>query len=501
MKLRRFSSLMPLAAALALGSCSGLPQQGGGGGGTATLSVTMVADTPPANPSLLSFEVTITGIDLTPASGAAHSLPLSPQPVVDLIRLQSDSVFLGSFQNIPAATYSSITVSLSSLQITFLNDTSGTISGCLSGQICKITPAAAGSPQISLSPALILSAGGQQGLGIDFNLNNAISISGGNLTVNFSPAAPSPAALTTFTLPRLNSNLGINQLDLIEDFTGVVSLSGQNVTITSPTRGTITANITSNSFFDPNPDTANLLCPNAPSNCAAAGQVASVDVFVNADGTLSIKEYEPLLPAPQDIVEGIVVSIDQINQTQFSIVTTHKVQAAQNSLIAGLQVGDPLALTIIPFPNPFLVDTKGLPVPPSNLGFFAGTTNNTVLRLGQTVAVHVTTFTAASGNIIAAASADTVILRWSRFTATASAPFAPSTFKITGFPSYFNLAGIAEVQTFTGTPGTDGVTNLEGITSVSLLTDNRPVALRALFIQNSTDSAQFPFFAAKVRQH
>lgn len=466
----------------------------------------MVADTLPANPSLLSFQVTINGITLTPTTGPVQNLTPA-QPAVELMRLQSDSAFLGSFPNIPAATYSSITVSLSNPRITFLNDTGGTLSGCLIGQICTITPAAAGTPQITLAPALTLSSGGQQGLVIDFNLKNAISISGGNLTVNFNPTAPSPAVLSTFTLPRPNSNLSSSQLDLIEDFTGVITqlnAATQTITVQSATRGQLIAKATPTTNFDSNPDPANPICTSLTFSCVQQNQVVSIDAVLNADGTLSLQEFEPLLTAPQDIVEGIVVSIDQINLAQFSIVTTEKVQAAQNSLIAGLKIGDPLAVVITPSPNPFLVDKKGLLVPPGNVNFFAGSTNNTVLRLGQTVAVHVTTFTAPSGNLIAAATVDTVTLRWSRFTATASAPFSLSTFNITNLPSYFNVTATAQVQIFTGTPGADGVTNLEGIPSgsgASGLTDNRPVALRSLFIQNSTNSAQFPFFAAKVRQH
>lgn len=465
----------------------------------------MVADTLPANPSLLSFQVTINGITLTPTTGPVQNLT-PVQPVVELMRLQPDSAFLGSFPNIPAATYSSITVSLSNPRITFLNNTGGTVSGCLNGQICTITPAAAGTPQITLAPALTLSSGGQQGLGTDFNLNNAISISGGTLTVNFNPTAPSPAVLSTFALPR-NSNLSSGQLDLIEDFTGVITqlnAATQTITVQSATRGTLVAQSTSTTNFDPNPDPANPICTILAFSCAQQNQVVSIDALLNADGTLSLQEFEPLLTAPQDIVEGIVASIDQINPAQFSMVATEKVQAAQNSLIGGLKVGDALAVTIVPSSNPFLVDKKGLPVPPGSVNFFAGATNNTVLRLGQTVAVHVTTFTAASGNLIAAATVDTVTLRWSRFTATTSAPFSLSTFNITNLPSYFNATGTAQVQIFTGTPGADGVTNLEGIPSgsgASGLTDNRPVALRSLFIQNSTNSAQFPFFAAKVRQH
>src|SRR5271169_2037836 len=65
--------------------------------GNGTVAVTMVADTLPANPSLLTFQVTISSITFTPTSGTATTINLNPALTVDLMRLQSDTVFLGTF--------------------------------------------------------------------------------------------------------------------------------------------------------------------------------------------------------------------------------------------------------------------------------------------------------------------------------------------------------------------------------------------------------------------
>ena len=117
-----------LLAALALASCSG-PFKGGsasgGGGGNATLSFTLIADTPPASPSLLAFKVSINGVQIKPASGSA--LTLTPAtPVIDLMRLESDSAFLGSLSKVPAGIYT-VQVSLSNPAVSFLNNSSSTI--------------------------------------------------------------------------------------------------------------------------------------------------------------------------------------------------------------------------------------------------------------------------------------------------------------------------------------------------------------------------------------
>src|SRR5438046_9784631 len=92
---------------------------GGGGGGNATVSFTLVADTLPANPSILSFNVSITGITLTPASGTAQTLNPSPS-VIDLMRLQSDTPFLAHLPNVVAGAYT-VLVALTNLVIWFLH--------------------------------------------------------------------------------------------------------------------------------------------------------------------------------------------------------------------------------------------------------------------------------------------------------------------------------------------------------------------------------------------
>jgi hypothetical protein len=85
-----------------------------------------------------------------------------------------------------------------------------------------------------------------------------------------------------------------------------------------------------------------------------------------------------------------------------------------------------------------------------------------------------------------------VTLRWTRFTAATSTAATPQ-FSVTTFPSFFNATGVAQVQSFANT-------NLDGISNTANLVVNNPVAMRALFIENPSNSAVPAFFAAKVRQ-
>ncbi len=499
---------LTLFTAMALSSCSGTKTactSNCTGSGNGSVSVTMVADTLPANPSILSLQVTIIGITFTSSAGTNQSVTLNPAITLDLMRLQSDTAFLGTFANIPSGQYTSATLAFSNpAKITFLNDTTATLSGCAVNAICPLTSnTAAGTPVATVSFAVPQS--GVTGIGIDLNLSNAVSISGATLAVNLS----NNNVISAFTLPRQGSNLSATQRDLIEDFSGVVSLSSNTVTITSPTRGTLTATATANTNFDQSPDASNPLCPTGTSTlaaCVSANQVASMDAVLNSDGTFSIQEIEPLLPSSQDLVEGTITSVAQASQTQFVIVVKDKLSTATSgSMIGAVSVGDSLTANLTTSPNPFLVDTKGLPVnsiAPGTLGFFAGSTTTGVLRPGQVVAIHVISFTAASGNTLASVSADTVMLRWSRFTANPNST-SSQTLSVNGLPAYFGFtsATLFGVQLFTGTQGAKGVTNFDGIPDGSSITTSKPAAFRGLFIENSGNSLNFPFFAAKVRQH
>jgi len=498
-----------LLAALSLASCSGPKTTctvNCGGSGNGSVAVTMVADTLPASPSLLTFQVTIASIKFTTSSGTSTTVNLNPALTVDLMRLQTDTVFLGLFPNIPAAQYVSATLFLSgNANITFLNDTGFPLSGCLASHVCPLSVAVSSNPVATVS--FTVSPNAVTGIGIDLNLFNTLSISGtpANLVVNFNNAN----VLSAFTLPRPNSNLAAGQLDLIEDFTGVVSINNQSVTLASAPvtgRGSLTASATSATFYDPDPTGTLCLTATTLASCVLNNQVASMDVILKSDGTLAIQEIEPLLATAQDNVEGIVVSINPNNLTQFTLVVTNLIPAAQSSLIGSLRIGDALTVNLANTFSPFWVDTKGLPVRTNFSSIFPnffGQTNTSAIHLGQVVAVHATApFTASVGMMIASTFTDTVTLRWSRFTATLQTASSPA-FNLASIPFYFGIpqGTPLQVQTFLATSGSPRVTNFDGVLDGSGLLIARPVGIRALFLENTTNSANPVFFAAKVRQH
>jgi hypothetical protein len=507
MKSRKPFLFLTLLACLSLSSCyHEFPGGGGGGGGTgsANVSFVLVADTPPATLGLVSLKVVPTAITLTPATGTATTLPINSQNgySFDLVRLQSDSAFLGTASQLATGTYSSITISFSSATIAFFNGTGTALTNpvCPANDICIATFAGPFTATITTTQAISANAG----FGIDINLANAITVSGTTLSLNFG----NTNAASVFTLPRANTNLQSGQLDLIEDFTGIASISGTAVTVTpaaAVNRAPLTASTASGTVYDTDPSGTLCVTQTTLSGCftSTTGQAASMDAILNSDGTFTIQEIEPLLASPAvDTVEGTVVSIN--SQTQFALVVQDIIPAATNSLIGSLTAGAPLTVNLAVGPT-FLVDSKGLPIAnsfPSNYTTFTGGTNTTTLNLGQTVAVRVTAFTAATANIIASSTASTVTLRWSRFTAAVSAATTPQ-FSVTSLPGYFNFTqgSILGVQIFGGTQGLDGVTNLDGILNGNPPSTATTVGIRALYIENPGFTLTPPFFAAKVRQH
>jgi len=511
-KLNKSFVLAALACSMGMTSCyHEFPGGGGGGGGgggtgTAKVSFTVVADTPPANLGIVSFVATIQSITLTSSTGAATTLNLNGNSGLsfDLARLQSDSGFAGTAASVPTGANSTITVKFSSAKLVFQNNTGVALTTptCPSGDICVAT--FGGPLTATINAAQTIS--GNTGFGIDVNLSNALTVSGSALALNLTNA--STTSVSSFTLPRANSNLLAGQLDLIEDVTGVVSLSGSGVTVTPALitgQPTIAAASNSNTIYDLDP--TNALCQNATtlSTCVTSNAPASMDAVLNADGTFTVQEIEPLSATLQDSVEGTIYSIP--SQTQFGMIVTNIIPAASNSKISSISIGDPLTVNLAVGPT-FLVDSKGLPVQTdfsSSYQFFIGSTNTTGLQPGQTVAIPITSFTAANGNTPAISNQTAAVtLRWSRFGSTPTGALSNSLINVTDLPSYFGLTStsILEVEIFPGTQGqgSRGITNLDGIPDGSAPNATPGVGIRALYIEDPGGTLAPAFFAAKVRQ-
>lgn len=486
------SMITLIISMIALGGCSGVPHGttggGGGGGGTggaqnASLAVTMTS-TPPAltNISVLSATVGITGITLTPSSGSAVALTLTPTVYpVDLMRLQSDTSFLGSL-TLPAGTYSSASITFSAPILTVFNQSGTTLnSTCLNGTICQIV-LTAGSAQVSTAPfPLTLTASQATGISLNLNLQNALTFTSGTLAVSFSATNVATAA----TLPRTGAPSGA--LDLIEDFVGLVTVqSGSSIMVTGSNGISLQMTLPSSPIIqDPQG-----LCPALNATCLVANQtVVSVDATVSTSGALTLLSADLLDVSLQDEVEGTIVNTS--TPGQFFLVVANKEVATGNSTLSAANPGDIFLVTLN---NPiFIVDLdeffNNASLPASTVTtLFSGVAS---LVNGQDVMVHVTAATGAASTGNQAITSDRVRLRFTRTTGTVQT-VSGQAFSISNLPPYIQFVTNPLVDTIIGATSFDGVTDISGVTV------GQSVSIRALLLNNST----FSFYAAKVRlQH
>jgi Domain of unknown function (DUF4382) len=473
------------AAIIGLEGCSGGNQAtsggGGGGGNPASLVVTLTSkpDVSLTNISVLSATVSITGITLNPTSGNAVPLPLSPATYpVDLTRLQADTALLDVL-SLPAGSYSSATVTFSAPTLTLDNQSGATLNGtCLTGTICKIV-LPAGSSQVTSAPfPLTLTAGQASGISLNLNLNDAITVSSGTVALNFGAADTFNVA----ALPRTGTASGT--FDLIEDFVGLVTAkTSTSITVMGSNGISLSIALPSTVVIeDPQG-----LCAAVNATCLVANQtVVSVDATVNSAGALTLVSADLLSATPQDELEGTL--INTATPGQFNLVVANKVVASGNTTLTAANPGDVFLVTTT---NPtFAVDLdeffNNASLPPANVTtLFAGVGD---LTDGQDVMVHVTAATGSAATGDQAATADAVLLRFTRTTGTVQT-VSGQTFTLSNLPPFMSFTTNPLVDTITG------ATNFDGVADVNSLVVGQTVSIRALLVPRST----FTFYAAKVR--
>src|SRR5215472_9332347 len=98
--------------------------------------VLAITDMPASLVSILSAKVSFTGATLAPGD-----VPLfSGSTTVELTRLQTDITYLATAANVPAGTYTSITLTFANPSLTIENDTAAPVASCAVGAVCTITP-------------------------------------------------------------------------------------------------------------------------------------------------------------------------------------------------------------------------------------------------------------------------------------------------------------------------------------------------------------------------
>ncbi len=470
-------------AVIFLASCSGAKKtvctvNCNGGGGDATLTLTLT-DTPPSGVTFLNFNLPIASISLTPSGGGADVALLSTATNYEMTRLQADSATAGSYQ-VAAGTYTALNIFVTnSPSSVWINSSGATILGCAPGAVCNLSGSAPGKITIDLTKAiggsgLVLTSNEKVGVGLDFNLNNAITTTGG-IAIDLTQAN----VFTATTLPRTGQASGT--LDTLDGITGIVTaVSSSSITVKSDFGGTFTASITSStSLADPLS-----LCPGGAaiaSACIATNTIVGLDAVVKTDGTLTASVIDLLSLTSGDDLEGVIIPTS--DPATFELVVSDKSITSTNSTLLGVSSGAAVFLSLGSSIS-FGVDTKNLPI--TGPAGFAGSGD---ILAGQEVRARISAASLTSGKIDATASS--MLLRYSRITATVDHT-ASNVLFINTLPAYLGFSTTAQqVQTFSPQ------TTLDGINAITDLQAGQSVTARALYLHNVAP----PFLADKVRKH
>jgi hypothetical protein len=415
----------------ALAGCRSNTQYGAQGGNSGNSSVVLaMTDFPPTNVSILSAEVTLTGATLTPGNISLFS----GSTTVELTRLQTDIAYIATAANIPAGNFTGVTLTFANPSVTIENDTAGAIGTCAIGSICTIAPTA---PSLSTTvplTAFTIASSSTTGLLIDVSLDNLLTAS---LGADFIAGT----TVTSFT-PAGTAAPPVGAEDVV-GHVGNISASSNTFTLTNVT-GSYSLRVANTSTFFQFPTSA---CSTAGFACLQNNQILSVDIGIQADGSILARNilFEDADSSDAE-VEGMITSTN-VGLQQFDIVIQ-----TMSAPVSGLSIGQHITVQYSATPQtPFDIDFIHVDnVQVSISSFSSSFTGPADLVPGQQVSIRRSV--SSSNSII---MADRVRLRSSRITATVQS-VGSSIINLTNLASlFFGHGGVTRIMAQTSiTPPT-----------------------------------------------
>src|SRR2546426_8299126 len=345
MQRNRLLCIALLALALLAGCGGGSNSFSGGGGGatTAPFSLTM-RDDPPAGVDVISFEVNVIGATLGPNG---PDLLAGKGPIeIEVKRLEVETAFL-STANVPvnSGPFSSLSLIFANPELTFQNNTKPpvTIAGCAPGAVCQIKPTGPLTANVTLNPALTISANNPTGMQVDVNLAKLLSNS---LGVDFSNGS------ITITQSQVQPGGELEDVDDVAGTVVKVDTGASTFDIQTSQNTTLTGiKVDDNTKFED--------CTGNPvnfANCVHVNDKVQVDLKLQPDGTKVAKKIEQQNEeANEEDLEGIITSVD-------TAANTIQMVAVENlSLLPGTILGSPVTVSVANNAK-FQVKQKGLKV-------------------------------------------------------------------------------------------------------------------------------------------
>lgn len=450
--MNRKAAFFPLFILALFAGCGGDPTTGPvtsppPQAGAAAVSVS-IKDMPPSGVTVLSFEVTITGMVLQPGNVSMISSPVH----VEMMRLETLTAFLNTVQ-VPAGNYTQMQVTFANPRMTFLNNSGMPMmmGGCQAGSVCEITPGMmSSSVTMSGSPfPLSVQANSPMGLLLDFDMLNSIM---GDMSVN-----------PTVSCARRTPMQGTGQLEEIEDMLGLVTAKDatNNQFTLQVMHGaqSLTVKVDGSTQYDDFDDAG--LANGFPS--LAVGQTVEVDLRLVAGGILLATKVEFEDTDNEEELEGMVIRV--ASATQFEMVLMH--EAAD---VAGIQAGNLLRVNLLPGTS-FRIDDEGLPI--SGL-LFASAVD---MMVGQAVQIERKALRTGTPTEM---DTDRVELKETSFTARVKAKLNSTDFTVENLPGMFTGTTQIEVRT-------SASTRFEDISGVPALNVGDTVSIRGLLFKTAGD--------------
>jgi hypothetical protein len=426
-RIRFFIAIITLSACLWLAGCGGANQFGNQPGNNGNSSVVLaMTDSPATGVSVLSAEVTLTGVTLAPGNVSLFS----GSTTVELTKLSTDIAYIATASNVPAGTYTSVTLTFANPSLTIENDTAAKIGSCDVGAICTIVPTS--TPHLSATVPLTsfsIAASSTAGLLIDVSLQTLLA----------PPLAEDFSAGTT-VFPFIPAGTGAPPVGA-EDVVGHVasiSASANTFTLTNAAASYTLKVSSASTFF---PTTAS--CPTPGFACLATNQILSVDIAIQADGSLLARNilFEDADSSDAE-VEGLVTTTNAASK-QFNMVVLTVSETG-----SGLKVGSETTVQYSTSPQtPFDVDFLHVD------NFQVTTTSFSPLFTGpaELVAGQQVSIRRNSASTTSTLIADRVRLRSSRITATVQSVGAPNITLKNLPPLFLGHGGVTLIQAQTST--------------------------------------------------
>lgn len=279
---------LTLAGILAATGCGGSSASGGGG---TTATQVRIGDAPADR--VITFEVTVGPITLTPSTGAAVTV-LSTTKRLELAHLAGTNEPLALLK-VPQGSYTSATLTVANPEVVYVNNL---------GAIVKLQPAFSQAITVNFSPAFTVGASAPV-VNIDLNVANSLTFDAlGN--VNGVNLSASSFNLTSATVAA-NENQQEPEDGELEDTTGTVSsVSGNSFTLVSGIVGTSLTFATD----------ANTQFSDGAALATMANTVVTVEGVTKSDGTLYAKEVEGVEGASGVEADGLISQVTGNPATQ-----------------------------------------------------------------------------------------------------------------------------------------------------------------------------------------